>query len=88
MADFVIFPPRWLTAEHTFRPPYFHRNCMSECMGMIYGEYEAKEAKEGQRGFGPGGLSLHSCMYVHIFMSFIVTDIISPLPPLLQYNHI
>lgn len=40
LLDFVIFPPRWLVAEHTFRPPYYHRNCMSEFMGLIYGIYE------------------------------------------------
>lgn len=40
LLDFVIFPPRWLVAEHTFRPPYYHRNCMSEFMGLIYGGYE------------------------------------------------
>lgn len=40
LLDFVIFPPRWLVAENTFRPPYYHRNCMSEFMGLIYGVYE------------------------------------------------
>jgi len=40
VVDFVVFPPRWSVAEHTFRPPYFHRNCMSEFMGLIYGMYE------------------------------------------------
>ncbi|XP_055343689.1 homogentisate 1,2-dioxygenase-like isoform X2 [Paramacrobiotus metropolitanus] len=55
IADFVIFPPRWGVAEHTFRPPYYHRNCMSEFMGLIHGNYEAKEG-----GFLPGGASLHS----------------------------
>jgi len=55
IADFVIFPPRWAVAEHTFRPPYFHRNVMSEFMGLIHGSYEAK-----QGGFLPGGASLHS----------------------------
>src|SRR5678816_4204516 len=35
--DFVIFPPRWTVAEHTFRPPYFHRNVMSEFMGLVHG---------------------------------------------------
>lgn len=55
IADFAIFPPRWACAEHTFRPPYFHRNCMSEFMGLIHGSYEAK-----QGGFLPGGASLHS----------------------------
>ena len=58
--DFVIFPPRWLVAEHTFRPPWFHRNVMSEFMGLIYGKYDAKE-----RGFEPGGVSLHNCMSAH-----------------------
>jgi len=59
-ADFVIFPPRWSVAEHTFRPPWYHRNCMSEYMGLIRGVYEAKE-----EGFMPGGASLHSCMTPH-----------------------
>lgn len=58
--DFVIFPPRWAVAENTFRPPYYHRNCMSEFMGLIRGMYEAK-----QEGFLPGGASLHSCMSAH-----------------------
>lgn len=49
MADFVLFPPRWTVAEHTFRPPYFHRNIMSEFMGLIRGEYDAKAG-----GFKPG----------------------------------
>lgn len=60
LLDFVIFPPRWLVAENTFRPPYYHRNCMSEFMGLIRGAYEAK-----QGGFLPGGASLHSCMTPH-----------------------
>ena len=59
-ADFVIFPPRWLVAEHTFRPPYFHRNFMNEYMGLIFGVYDAKE-----EGFVPGGGSLHNCMSAH-----------------------
>lgn len=58
--DFVIFPPRWLVAENTFRPPYYHRNCMSEFMGLIFGVYDAKE-----EGFVPGGASLHNCMSAH-----------------------
>ncbi len=58
--DFVIFPPRWMVAEHTFRPPYFHRNVMSEFMGLIEGAYDAK-----QGGFAPGGCSLHNCMAGH-----------------------
>ena len=58
--DFVIFPPRWSVAEHTFRPPYFHRNVMSEFMGLVKGEYDAK-----QGGFVPGGASLHNCMSAH-----------------------
>lgn len=60
VADFVIFPPRWAVQEHTFRPPYYHRNCMSEFMGLILGEYEAKK-----EGFLPGGASLHSTMAPH-----------------------
>lgn len=58
--DFVIFPPRWMVAEHTFRPPWFHRNVMSEFMGLIEGQYDAKE-----HGFVPGGMSLHNCMTPH-----------------------
>lgn len=61
--DFVIFPPRWMVAEHTFRPPYFHRNCMSEYMGLIVGEYDAK--KGGQGGFTPGGGSFHGFYSAH-----------------------
>ncbi|KAJ3330994.1 hypothetical protein HDU76_004348 [Blyttiomyces sp. JEL0837] len=60
LADFVIFPPRWMVAENTFRPPYFHRNCMSEFMGLITGAYDAKA-----EGFLPGGGSLHSAMSAH-----------------------
>ena len=58
--DFVIFPPRWLVGEDTFRPPWFHRNAMSEYMGLIRGVYDAKA-----EGFSPGGGSLHNCMSGH-----------------------
>jgi homogentisate 1,2-dioxygenase len=58
--DFVIFPPRWMVAEDTFRPPWFHRNVMSEFMGLIRGQYDAKAG-----GFAPGGASLHNCMSGH-----------------------
>ena len=58
--DFAIFPPRWIVAEHTFRPPWFHRNFMNEFMGLVYGEYDAKA-----EGFNPGGASLHNCMSGH-----------------------
>ena len=58
--DFVIFPPRWMVAEHTFRPPWFHRNVMSEYMGLIHGEYDAKA-----EGFLPGGGSLHNAFSAH-----------------------
>ena len=59
-ADFVIFPPRWMVAEDTFRPPWFHRNVMSEAMGLIHGAYDAKA-----EGFAPGGLSLHNLLSGH-----------------------
>ena len=59
-ADFVIFPPRWMVAEDTFRPPWFHRNVMSECMGLIHGAYDAKA-----EGFAPGALSVHNMMSGH-----------------------
>jgi homogentisate 1,2-dioxygenase len=58
--DFVIFPPRWMVAEDTFRPPWYHRNLMSEFMGLVYGQYDAKP-----QGFQPGGASLHNCMVPH-----------------------
>jgi len=58
--DFVIFPPRWMVAEHTFRPPWFHRNFMSELMGLVRGVYDAKA-----EGFLPGGISIHNCMSGH-----------------------
>lgn len=61
--DFVIFPPRWMVSEHTFRPPYYHKNCMSEYMGLISGQYDAK--KGGKSGFVPGGGSLHNIMTGH-----------------------
>ncbi|RYZ46705.1 MAG: homogentisate 1,2-dioxygenase, partial [Myxococcaceae bacterium] len=58
--DFVIFPPRWMVAENTFRPPWFHRNVMSELMGLVHGVYDAKAD-----AFLPGGASLHNCMSAH-----------------------
>jgi homogentisate 1,2-dioxygenase len=58
--DLAVFPSRWLVAEHTFRPPWFHRNFMNEFMGLITGEYDAKA-----EGFAPGGASLHNCMAGH-----------------------
>ena len=58
--DFAIFPPRWLVAEHTFRPPWFHRNMMNEFMGLVLGAYDAKA-----EGFLPGGASLHNSMAGH-----------------------
>ena len=58
--DFVIFPPRWAVADDTFRPPWFHRNVMSELMGLVHGAYEAKA-----EGFLPGGVSIHNCMQPH-----------------------
>ncbi|WP_322015141.1 homogentisate 1,2-dioxygenase [Paraburkholderia sp. J12] len=58
--DFVIFPPRWLAAENTFRPPWYHRNIASEFMGLVHGVYDAKA-----EGFVPGGASLHNCMSGH-----------------------
>jgi len=58
--DFVVFPPRWQVAEHTFRPPFFHRNVMSEFMGLVSGAYDAKA-----EGFVPGGMSLHNALSAH-----------------------
>src|SRR3546814_3836626 len=57
---FAIFPPRWLVAQDTFRPPWFHRNVASEFMGPVHGAYDAKA-----EGFAPGGCSLHNCMTGH-----------------------
>jgi homogentisate 1,2-dioxygenase len=58
--DFVVFPPRWLAMENTFRPPWFHRNVANEFMGLVCGVYDAKST-----GFVPGGSSLHNCMSGH-----------------------
>jgi homogentisate 1,2-dioxygenase len=58
--DFVLFRERWMVAEHSFRPPWYHKNVMSELMGNIYGIYDAKP-----EGFVPGGMSLHNCMLPH-----------------------
>jgi homogentisate 1,2-dioxygenase len=58
--DFVIFPPRWLVGEDTFRPPWYHRNIMSELMGLVRGVYDAKA-----EGFAPGGVSLHNTFAAH-----------------------
>src|SRR3984893_17214305 len=58
--DFAIFPPRWSVGEDTFRPPWYHRNVMTEFMGLLYGAYDAKA-----EGFLPGGASLHNCMSAH-----------------------
>jgi homogentisate 1,2-dioxygenase len=58
--DFVVFQKRFMVAENTFRPPYFHRNTMAEFMGNIYGDYDAKSG-----GFEPGCSSLHSPMTPH-----------------------
>jgi len=58
--DFVIFPPRWMVAEHSFRPPWYHRNVMSEFMGLVLGQYDAKP-----EGFKPGGASLHNAFVPH-----------------------
>ena len=58
--DFVIFPPRWMVGEDTFRPPWYHRNVMSEFMGLVHGQYDAKP-----EGFKPGGMSLHNSMVPH-----------------------
>ena len=58
--DFVLFPERWSVAENTFRPPWYHRNIMSEFMGLVYGVYDAKP-----EGFVPGGMSLHNMMLPH-----------------------
>ncbi|SFG32510.1 homogentisate 1,2-dioxygenase [Neptunomonas qingdaonensis] len=58
--DFVLFRERWMVAEDTFRPPWYHKNIMSELMGNIYGQYDAKP-----QGFAPGGMSLHNMMLPH-----------------------
>jgi homogentisate 1,2-dioxygenase len=77
--DFVVFPPRWLAMENTFRPPWFHRNVANEFMGLISGVYDAKST-----GFVPGGASMHNCMSGHgpdavTFEKAIVADTSVPL---------
>jgi homogentisate 1,2-dioxygenase len=80
--DFVIFPPRWMVAEHSFRLPWFHRNTMSEIMGLVHGAYDAKS-----EGFLPGGLSLHNSMLPHgpDVASFEKASV-EPLVPVKQQN--
>ena len=80
VCDFVIFPPRYMVQEKTFRPPYYHRNTMTEFMGNVRGVYEAKE-----KGFVPGGATLHSCMAAHgpeaaVFEKASNADL-KPVPP-------
>ena len=58
--DVVVFTDRWLVGEHTFRPPWYHCNTMSEFMGIVHGVYDAKE-----EGFSPGGMSLHNQYFPH-----------------------
>ena len=65
VADFVIFPPRWLVMEDTFRPPWYHRNTMSEFMGLISGQYDAKTDSGKGGGFQAAGASLHNIMSAH-----------------------
>ena len=60
MRELVVFAPRWLVGQDTFRPPWYHLNVMSEFMGLLYGVYDAKP-----KGFLPGGASLHNCMIPH-----------------------
>jgi len=52
--DLVVFRERWVVAEDTFRPPWFHSNTMSEFMGLIDGSYDAKP------GQAPGSMTLHN----------------------------
>ena len=59
--DFVIFPPRWLVGENTFRPPWYHRNVMTEFMGLL----QRRLRRQGRRFLLPGGASLHNCMTAH-----------------------
>ena len=63
--DFVIFPPRWMVAENTFRPPWFHRNVASEFMGLVRGEYDSKSIRPGSAGFSPGCSSIHNSLLPH-----------------------
>lgn len=58
--DFVIFPPRWMVGEGTFRPPWFHRNYMSEFMGFIQGSYDAKPDV-----MAPGACTIHNKFRPH-----------------------
>ncbi len=59
--DFVIFPPRWMVTENTFRPPWYHRNVMSELMGLVQGSYDAKSGD----AFKTGSVSIHNQMSPH-----------------------
>eukprot|EP01080_Neovahlkampfia_damariscottae_P011109 gene11109-3816_t len=92
--DFVIFPPRWMVAEKTFRPPYYHRNVMCEYMGLISGVYDAKGGKnEGKKGFVPGGSSLHNVMTGHgpetkVYENYINKDENDLVPEKYSYDNL
>lgn len=58
--DFMILPPRWIVAEHSFRPPGFHRNSVSEFLALVKGAHESRSSN-----FPPGSISLHNCWTPH-----------------------
>jgi homogentisate 1,2-dioxygenase len=59
-SDFAALPPRWSVSEGTFRPPWFHRNVMSEFVISLFGPPEARGSH-----YQVQSAHLHNCMGAH-----------------------
>jgi homogentisate 1,2-dioxygenase len=58
MADVLVFSGRWEVAEHTFRPPYYHRNVATEFSYIV-------ALPEPYSGFEKGAYFLSPSMTPH-----------------------
>lgn len=61
--DFVFFPERFDVSKHTFRPPFFHRNVITEFNGIV------QESPRPDSPFGPGVCFLTPKMTPHGVMA-------------------
>jgi homogentisate 1,2-dioxygenase len=59
VADFVFFPPRWEVIEHSFRPPFAHRNAASEVNMVV------RTPKPYSTGYEPGCTFLSPLLTAH-----------------------